>query len=246
MISKLLIIFLHPLTWVVALLLLGLFKKDARLKKQVFIAALCLLYLFSNRFLVNQFSKLWDIREFASDSKVYSCVIVLGGFASESTATEGFFNSAADRFIQGTKLVLQKKASTILISGGNGSLVRTTFVEADYVKGQLRYFNIPDSSILVENKSKNTLENAAFTKILLKEKNLKPPYLLVTSAFHMRRSLYTFKQAGLDVAPYSCDFKAGMSDTVFDDFLPHADAMAVWDTYIKEVVGYVVYYLKTR
>lgn len=192
------------------------------------------------------FARSWDVTRFAPSNQTYSCAIVLGGFASEANNGQGYFNGSADRFIQGVSLVVQKKVDHILISGGNSSIFKgQKFQEADYVSTRLKLFNIPDSVILVENQSKNTLENASLTKKLLEERNLEPPYLLVTSAFHMRRSLYTFKSAGLEVLPYPCDYKAGIGKFSFEDFLPSAYPLQTWNLYIKEVVGFIVYYLKT-
>ena len=209
------------------------------------IVSLSIAFIFSNGWILDQFARAWDIKTYPPTNQRYSCAIVLGGFAGEDINGAGYFNSSSDRFISGLKLITQKKASTILISGGNGSLIKSEFQEADFVKTQLNILNIPDSLILVENKSRNTLENASLTKKLLETKHLEPPYLLVTSAFHMRRSLYTFKAAGLEVLPYPCDFKAGNTKLYYDDFLPNAGVMDTWSMYIKEVIGYIVYYFKT-
>lgn len=203
-----------------------------------------MLLLFTNKFLLDQFSNLWDIRSKPQTNQTYSCAIVLGGFASSDKDEKGFFNASADRFIQGLTLIAQKRVSYILISGGNSSLTKSAYQEADFVSSQLRVLHVADSQILVENKSKNTLQNASLTKKILENKHLKPPYLLVTSAFHMRRALYTFKSAGLNVIPYPCDYKAGNSKTNVGDFLPSSNPLYLWNFYIKEVIGYAAYYLK--
>ena len=204
-----------------------------------------MLLLFTNKFLLDQFASTWDIRSKPLTNETYSCAIVLGGFSSADKDEKGFFNSSADRFIQGLIIIAQKRAQYLLISGGNSSLKKIKFQEADFVSSQLRVLHVADSQILVENQAKNTLQNASLTKKILENKHLKPPYLLVTSAFHMRRALYTFKSAGLDVVPYSCDFKAGNSETHFGDFIPSSNPLYFWGFYIKEVVGYAIYSLKS-
>jgi len=68
---------------------------------------------------------------------------------------------------------------------------------------------------------------------------LKPPYLLVTSAFHMRRSLMIFKKAGMDVIPYPANYIVRRK-AVISDLVPSAEPLFYWTFYIKEVVGYVV------
>jgi uncharacterized SAM-binding protein YcdF (DUF218 family) len=245
LLSKLLVIFIYPLTWILTLLIFAVFVKKDKYKKNAIIASVAILWLFSNNFLLNQFARLWDITKKPDMSKTYSCAIILGGFASEGPKGQGHFNGSSDRFIQAVKLINNHKVSSLLISGGNGMLKKSDFIEADYVHDELKDFNVPDSLILIENKSRNTLENAQFSGVLLKEKNLPPPYLLVTSSFHMRRALTTFKKADLEVVAYPCDYKAGLNSVEFDDFIPKADALMAWNGYIKEVIGCVAYYFKS-
>lgn len=189
---------------------------------------------------------MWDITQGPPAGNKYSCAIVLGGFAGVDQNGDGYFNSSADRFIQTLKLKVTGRVPKILMSGGNGQLIKTTnFQEADYVFSQFKALHIPDSCILVENQSRNTLENAMFSKRILIDKKVPGPYLLVTSAFHMRRSVYTFKKIGINVTPYPCDFMVGKNAlTISDFFLPDPQALAQWNFYMKEIVGYVAYYLK--
>jgi len=239
--SKILEFFIYPLTWILACLIAGLIIKKQPLKKRLLIASAILLLIFTNDFLLNQFASRWDIH--TSDLKRsdnYSCAIVLGGFSSEGKDGKFLFNVSADRFIQGLKLFSTGKVSHILISGGNGTLISDGMPESDWVKTQLKLFNVPDSCILIENRSRNTIENAAFTKPILQKAGLKAPYLLVTSGFHMRRSLGIFKKEQINVIPYPCNYMAGMGNTSPADFVPDGGALVLWDVYIKEVVGMLV------
>jgi uncharacterized SAM-binding protein YcdF (DUF218 family) len=236
--SKLLLLFILPLTWILFLLVISLISKSKKYKYRCLVAAIVLLVLFTNPFLFNQFAQSWDIAPYKPDSEKYSCAIVLGGFSSGSYKGDGYFNSAADRFIQGTKLLSARQASHLLITGGTGSLLPDEFREATWVKKQLHVFNYPDSAILIESNSRNTLENARFSKVLLDSAKLKPPYLLVTSAFHMRRSLMIFKNAGIDVIPYPANYLVRRK-AVLSDIIPGADVLSNWNIYIKEVVGYL-------
>jgi uncharacterized SAM-binding protein YcdF (DUF218 family) len=219
-------------------LIVSLISRSKKWKYRCLIAAIVLLVLFTNPFLFNQFAQSWDIAPYKSDNKKYNCAIVLGGFSSGSYKADGYFNTAADRFIQGTKLLSTGQTSHLLITGGTGSLLSGEFREATWVKKQLHQFNYPDSAILIESNSKNTLENAKFSKVVLDRAKLKPPYLLVTSAFHMRRSLMIFKKAGMEVIPYPANYLIRRK-AVVSDIIPEADILSYWNIYIKEVVGYV-------
>jgi len=249
LLSKLLLFLILPVYWVIALVLSGIFVKNRRLKKRLLIAAGIVFYLFSIPALLTLFEKAWDYEHpwdlhVASKGKKYSCAIVLGGFSGSGGEEGGHFNEASDRFIQSVKLFNRGQVAHILISGGNGMMRPGAFREADYVKTQLKAFNVPDSAVLIERNSKNTFENARFTKEVLEKAHLQPPYLLVTSAFHMRRSIMLFKHAGLQVDPYSCNFLWSDTQLAIGAFTPDSDVLHKWELYIKEVVGYVVNYFK--
>jgi uncharacterized SAM-binding protein YcdF (DUF218 family) len=243
--SKLLLFILLPLYWIIALLLLAFFTKSVKRRKRYLIASVIIFYIFTVPLFLKAFENIWDAKpNTISDTKKYSCVIVLGGFSSGNTSVDGHFNNSADRFIQGAKIMETRQASHILISGGSGQLIPGEFREAAWVRGQLLKFNIPDSLILVESRSKNTIENAAYSKVLLQKTHLPPPYLLVTSAFHMRRALLIFKKAGVPVVPYPANYFGSDINFGLDEFLPNASVLSNWEFYTKEVVGYVVTYFK--
>jgi uncharacterized SAM-binding protein YcdF (DUF218 family) len=239
--SKILLFLLVPLNWVLALLIIAIFKDDKVKRRRYLIAGLTLLYVFTTPFLFKEFTRLWDIKPIAkADTTKYSCVIVLGGFSGPHGHSGGNFNMAADRFIYGAMLLTTGKANRILITGGNGSLVPGAYREATWAKVQLQKLGISDSLILTEPNSRNTLENAEFSKKVLQAHNLKPPYLLVTSASHMRRAVMIFNKKGMAVTPYPTSYLTDNSHIVLTDLLPQADVLSRWEFYLKEVVGYVV------
>lgn len=238
--SKALSFLMNLLLWVFVFLLVALFSKNVKRKRKFLLTGIIVLYIFSNSLLLNIVSWGWDIRETnVPAGKKYTCAIVLGGFSSDDGNGGGFFNSAADRFIQGVRLQKTGQVSHLLISGGNGLLMPSGFKEADWAREQFREMQVPDSCILTESKSRNTIENGAFSKELLQQHKLKGPYLLVTSAFHMRRSMMIFKKQGVDVIAYPCNFFSRRFSVSADDLLPNAGALAGWASYIKEVIGYV-------
>lgn len=246
--SKILLFLLLPLNWVLLVLIIGVFKRDKVKRRRYFIAGLALLYIFTVPLLFKGFTRIWDVKPGLTnaDTTMYSCVIVLGGFSGSDGQGGGRFNWAADRFINGAQLLTTGKAKRILITGGNGALVPGAYREAIWAKLQLQKLGIADSLILTEGNSRNTLENAEFSKKILQANNLKPPYLLVTSAFHMRRAAMIFDKKGMDVIPYSCSYLTDNSHIYLTDILPEADILAHWEFYLKEVVGYVVNYFSVK
>ena len=244
--SKVLLFLIIPLNWIIACLLIAFFTRRPKLKKRFFIAGVVLLIVFTNQWLLYLFAKNWDVPpEPLEKGKIYSAVIVLGGFSGEDKNGDGFFNENASRLVKGLELQEQGIASHILISSGNGSLHPSNFREATWVKGELKKFNLPDSTILIEQDSRNTFENASFSKKLLEQKHLPPPYLLVTSAWHMRRSLYIFEKEGVNIVPCSSGFISGNRKMMVDNyFMPDVSVFVEWNQYFKEVIGLIMAHLK--
>jgi len=243
--SKVLVILIYPLTWIIIAIAGAIFLKNNKLKRKCLLTAFSLFLIFSNPFLLNQFAHFWDITT-TPDHKNYSAAIVLGGYASEDEHGNGYFNTSADRFIQGTKLKTSGKVKYLLFTGGSANiLLPKGFRESRWTAEQLKEFHIDSTAVLTENESRNTYENALFSKQLLESKKIAPPYLLVTSAFHMRRSLMTFEKAGVKVVPYSCNYIAGHERISLDNFIPDAGTLDKWNKYIKELIGYIVYAVKS-
>ena len=245
--SKILAFLLFPLLYVFVLLLMAVLAKNAKRKRKYLLWGIGLLYFFSNSFLINRLAKAWDIAPAQlPQNKTYSAAIVLGGFASDDKDGRGMFGPSADRFIQGVLLQKTGAVKYILVSGGNGNLNPTAFREGAWAKYQLKAAQVPDSCILIEDQSRNTLENASLTKSLLQQHKQRGPYLLVTSAFHMRRSVRIFKKMGVDVIAYPCNYIAGTNDFSLGEFVPSADALNKWNIYIKEMIGLAVNFVSGR
>jgi len=244
-ISKLLAYFLSPFTWILIFFIAGLIVKDQKRRLKCFKTSFIILIIFTNPFLLDQLAKRWDYSpQQLPDSAHYSCAILMGGFNGEDRDGKGYFTGGADRFIQTAKLKAQGKVSHILVCGGSGKIIPGKLKEADFAVNELRAFNIPDSAIFTENQSRTSFENAANSKKILDSVHLPGPYLLVTSGFHMRRALSTFKKMGMDVIPYPCNYIAGREKSSVSSFIPSIGTLSAWDFYIKEMVGVVVYRIK--
>ena len=243
--SKLLFIFIIPVTWITVLLLYAVLTKKQKRKKVAVFSALILLYLFSAGLPLHLFSRAWDVSHTGLKPKSrYSCAVVLGGFVSADAQENGFFNTSADRFIQGVELYKAGKVSHVLVTGGNGSIIPGRFSEAEWTMSHLRLAGIPDSAIIIEGRARNTEENIAFSKPILKAHKLNGPYLLVTSAFHMRRALAICEKQHLDIIPYSCNYLVSDGPVSLGELWPDAQNLAWWQYYIKEVIGLIVVKLK--
>lgn len=243
--SSVIAIFLSPFNWLILLLLGGWILKKRSLKKTAFILALIVFIVFGNEALLNFYAKNWQPSPVAVNPAVqYSCGIVPGGFGSPDENGNGYFNSSSDRFIQAVKLYKSGEIKHLLISGGNGKENEASFREAAWVKGELKSVGIPDSVIYIEDKSDNTQENAANSKLILDSLHLKPPYLLITSALHMPRAALIFRKAGVPVIPFPCNYTEGRGGFSFWDLVPNPKVLSGWEPYLKETVGYWWYKVK--
>jgi uncharacterized SAM-binding protein YcdF (DUF218 family) len=242
LLSSILSFILSPFNWIVILLIAAFIFRKKSLKKLLIIVAICLFVVFGNSWLLNLYINKWQPKPVSINIlPTYTCGIVPGGFASPTENDSGYFNQSADRFIQAVKLYRLGKITHLLVSGGNGKTDDNHFREGAWVKTQLVQFGVPDSVIFVEDQSNNTQENAANSKRILDSLHLAPPYLLITSAFHLPRALLVFRKAGVAADPFPCNYTEGMGTFSFSDLIPLPSILPGWDRYLKETVGYYWY-----
>jgi uncharacterized SAM-binding protein YcdF (DUF218 family) len=131
-------------------------------------------------------------------------IVVLGGAISPQLSRdwgETAVGSDAGRVIAIAKLARAYPNARIVYSSGDASLLGNGLPEADFLYPLLDAFGVPRDRVTLESKSRNTIENAHFSKDLMKPKPGER-WLLVTSAQHMPRAVGTFRQAGFDVEAY--------------------------------------------
>ncbi len=241
--SKLLQFLLVPLNWIFILLIVRFFVHSIRLKKRLLIVASILFLFFSNAFIYQKIMLLWqqNVSEL-QPNKHYKIAVVLGGFSAFDKNDKGYFNTSGDRFIQTLKLYKQGIIDKIIISGGAGSIQQKEPPEADFVRKEFLANGVPDSVLLVENASRNTYENALFSKKIIDSLHIKSPIVVITSAFHSRRTKAVFSKLGIQTVIHPSAFS--VIDYQFDveDFIfPSAYILSEWPRLIKEIVGLVTY-----
>lgn len=248
--SKILYFIIQPIVWLVFFLARAACVKSEIKRKKILRGMLWATLIFTNPFISNLIFHAWEYEAVPIDNlkKQYEVGIVLGGYSEFDVYPQDRlnFNFAANRLVDA--IVLYKKGiiKKILISGGDGRLVGTSVNEADMTLHHLLSLGIPSSDILIENKSRNTHENASFTQILLQQRGLDTsPCLLITSASHMRRSLACFKKTALLCDPFPAHFIAEKIDyTIRTTILPDKLAFNKWEVFLKEWIGYCVYKLQ--
>lgn len=242
--SKTLSFLAMPVTLILLALLLSNFVK--RYRKQLFWLGIGLFFLFTNLFLSNALVRWWEDEPVAVDSlPTYDVGIVLGGITSDKEPRDRVHTSgAADRILHAVQLYRQGKIKKILVSGGTGKIIADEVKEAILLKRLLLQSMVPEEDILVEDNSRNTRENALFSRNLLQEEAPGQRYLLITSAFHMPRAKACFDKVGLVVDTFSVDFRSDEHKFTPDVlFIPSSAAIGNWEIIIREILGMTAYKL---
>src|SRR5260221_1354410 len=223
--SKTLGIMLLPTNFLIGVGLVGvilLATRFARLGRNLAVASVVLLAIcgfspLGNLMLypLEQRFPPWDTARGAPDG-----IIVLGAsIEAELSAAHGtpVVQSAADRIIAAAALAHRYPNARIVFSGGSANLISNDAREADYAGAIFESLGIAKSRLIMERRSRNTQENAEFSKTLVAPKDGER-WLLVTSAFHMPRSIGLFRKAGFAVEPYPVDWRVGGREDFFSFF----------------------------
>jgi uncharacterized SAM-binding protein YcdF (DUF218 family) len=243
--SKTAFYLLMPMTWIVGLLLYALLTKFEKRRKLALKGAVVLLFVLGNNFLVNEVISWWEvpvtpIRQLPGP---YDVAVILTGVTDTERKPNDrvYFRRGADRVLHPLQLFKVGKVKHFLISGGSGNVVGSQESEAEELAAVLRIAGVPRHCITLENKSRNTRENAVFSARVLKEKFPGKSYLLVTSAFHMRRAEGCFRKAGVPVTLYSTDFYSHGRKWTPNQFFPTEGALGRWSGIWHEWIGYITY-----
>jgi uncharacterized SAM-binding protein YcdF (DUF218 family) len=243
--SKTLHFLLMPLIWVILLLLLALFLKSMKWRRISLASALVILLVLSNPFLANEAWRAWEVAATpVNKMEKYDVAVILTGVTSFRADIPDRIHTSkgADRFLHPLQLYRLGKVEKILISGGSGLVLEGFVPEAEQMEKVLLMAGVPEKDIITEGNSRNTHENAVNTAALLEKHPEWQQVLLVTSAFHMRRSAACFKKAGVNADSFSADFYAYERRFTPDEtIIPSATAFNHWHLLIHEITGYIVY-----
>ncbi len=176
-------------------------------------------------------------------------IVVLGGpIKSVQSAARGTveLGSGAERLTALPAFARRFPNARIVYSGGDASLTGSGRSEAPFARQLLESFGIPRERILIEDRARNTVENATLTKALVAPKPGER-WLLVTSAAHMPRSVGVFRKAGFPVEPYPVDWQTSAGERQWWQWLlPRFYPFRGWnalDDAAKEWAGLVAYWL---
>jgi uncharacterized SAM-binding protein YcdF (DUF218 family) len=183
----------------------------------------------------------WDAARAAPDG-----IIVLGGVIDASNpGNQIMLNESAERLTVVPDLARRYPNARILFSGGSGALIGDDAAEAGAEARLLESLGISLDRVILEDRSRNTVENAVYSKLIVHPKRGER-WLLVTSAFHMPRAIGVFRKVGFPVEPYPVDWRTRGAEDMMRPFAVMSVGLQRTDTAVHEWVGLLVYWLTKR
>jgi len=255
--SKLLPLFLYPTGLITLLILLTLLTwKKRRFSLALLITAFILLMVAGNKYTASLLARSLEWKYPPLTQGVQGDVIVvLGGGTDPMVAPRQMVeaNSAVDRVLYGARLYKQGAAPVVLLSGGDIDFLDSApSTPAEDMATMMETLDVPRADLIIQDQSMNTYEDALFSCEIIKARGY-DRILLVTSAFHMPRSVALFESQGCPVVPAPVDYSITeaswqrLSHPTIEEFainlLPSYTNISTVTRIMKEYFGMLYYRL---
>ena len=254
--SKLVQFCIEPLNWVIAFVFLSLLFMSLRkphLCKRFLLLALADLLIVgwlptSEIFLRMLEDSVPKVSLAQMPERDFGGIIILGGAVEGGVIAadrgEVSIYSSAERVTKAFELIRQYPDLPFIFSGFSGRLSPKGMSEADAFKQLIAEQGLPERNAHYEKQSRNTYENVILMKPMILELSANEPpkpWLLITSAAHMYRSLKIFQKQGIAVIPVPVDFQTSHSLrwSKFD----LEDGMQNWNKFMHEGIGLLAYWI---
>jgi uncharacterized SAM-binding protein YcdF (DUF218 family) len=244
--SKILDLAFAPLTWVFVLLVAVLVRPRWSTRTRTLVLGFCTLFLYtlsiqpiSNRLVGSLERPL--VSTYKSEGPAYDAVVLLGGLVETNAMASAHvpaYHDSVERLLTTFDLLREGRAKLAILSGGeaDGSGIN----EAEELAKQLERWGIAKERLVIENKARNTYENATMTKELAQARGLKR-IVVVTSAFHMARAHGCFNAAGLEADTLSVDFRSFEPSRFEASYQPRANFFHQSTWALREWAGRAIY-----
>lgn len=175
-------------------------------------------------------------------------IVILGGMEDGRVSRARgslAINEAAERLTDALLLARRLPETRVVFSGGVAAVLFDEAPGAGNVVDFLAQAGVTRDRLVAEGRSKNTYQNALFTKRLVKPKPGER-WLLVTSAYHMSRALGCFRKVGFEVMPWPVDYRTKDANDLLRPFGSVVSGLRRLDLATREWVGLVAYYASGR
>lgn len=175
-------------------------------------------------------------------------LIILGGGEDARLSSQRnahALNEAGERITEALALARKLPLSQVVFTGGSSALLDGAPREAEAARAMLVSLGLSSDRLTLEDRSRDTWENAVFTRAIV---NPKPGerWLLITSAWHMPRAMGVFRAADMAVEPWPVDYRTGGWGDTLKFFQSPADGLRRFDLITKEYGGLLAYWMKGR
>ena len=236
--------FLLPGVFIFVLLISGLifFVLRKKVGKILIIASIIFYYFFSISpvadLVISPLENQYKNKE-QRLSDVENIVLLIGGVKKgDLPISSKLGESSLFRTVKAVEIYFQAEHKpTIIISGSDP--ISSSSRPAEEIAKFIQSFDIPKENILLEEKSKNTYQSAQEIKKIIGDES----FILITSAYHLPRSVYIFRKMGLDPIPVPADFKAEENYNILD-FFPDPGNLKKCDLAFHEYFGLLYYHLR--
>lgn len=179
--------------------------------------------------------------------KIDGIVVLGGGFEGGVNLARGGYelNSSGDRFVEAAILAARHPEAKVVVTGGTGNLILEGEGDGVTAPRLLTALGVATGRLMLESQSRNTYENAVFTKNMV---NAKPgeTWVLITSAFHMPRSVGLFRKAGFDVVPWPSDYRTSGKESAGISRDNPLDSLQNMSIALREWIGLLAYWMAGR
>lgn len=172
-------------------------------------------------------------------------IVVLGGAILDDIGEargEVTIGEGAGRLIEAAILARRYPDARIVFTGGSNSLIARVSKEGEQAKRLFVELGVAPERILLETRSRNTDENARFTRDLVSPQPGQI-WLLVTSAYHMPRAMGVFRHAGFDVVAYPTDYNTFGDSRDWRLLSETPPRLRLFDIAVHEWIGLIAYRL---
>lgn len=180
----------------------------------------------------------------ALPEKIDGVIVLGGGFESYLTQTSGHIvaNDSVDRVFCFVEIAKKHPKARLVFSGGPGDILHPDAMESLDARLFFHLSGLDGTKILYETQSRNTYENAYYTREMVKPK-AGENWVLVTSAFHMPRSVGSFEKLGWKIIPYQCDPRTDGAYNIGGRLPNVTGNFSAMNIAFKEIIGLIVYNL---
>jgi uncharacterized SAM-binding protein YcdF (DUF218 family) len=248
--SKVFYFLIQPINWLIALLLFAWLTKNQRRRKIALMTAAIGVVFLTNPFIFNVLIKNWEVQTDPPSVILndYDVAILMGGNQPPDVRLQdggGEFSIQTSRVFDALELYRKGRIKKLILLNGPLHLGEKVSEQVNHTRDFLLRVGVPEQDLIVLTESRNTHEHAYVVSKYLEVNMPGAKCLLLTSAWNMRRASGCFLKENVNITEVSTEyFSQTGTYGLYDTVLPDSLGFFKWEFFIKEVIGYLAYWLQ--